>query len=909
MNSEVHRLFSTYIQRGISQQKRPWCAVAHTPLLCKTGFWILLLTLLRVHAAEPLLKWTSVYEGQYGSSALRATTDSAHDLFVCGNEVAITWYSSTTTLKFSGQDGHLIWRSTFTNNASSTYAGIRTIALDTLGNPIVAGLMRVDSETQSAFVVKYSGSTGQEMWVRRVGDLKEWTTYTSLAILTTNQAALVRYERNGNAILVHGLNLESGEIADPALYKLGTSSLESIQSVIVTSPGELGIAGTLVQPEQTLMPFLLQYVHRSNSWQLHPTFQGLLGAVASQPPRRIALGGSGLSQSSSYAFRVSSYQIVESGLPAYTLWHQDPDGVFQASISSSDILTAIGFDNQDNLLLSGYSTQRGGGSGILTMKVSSTTHVPLWIKLDQDTNYSILHPIRVITDATNDVLVAANAFGGGFKIKNYDGATGEILWSLRNPLPTKTELAEVILDSADNLFVVGNQPNKMFAMKYSPPHPPIATNLQIQVTHVADLVIPLPAYDQDNDPLTVRFLSLPKHGTVTYTNSQLLYHFTNTALVSDSFTLAARDPDLESNPAEVRVEASGPDEDQDGIADTWERGFGRYSIVPGVFSWHEAKDDSEKRGGHLATFSNLSEWNDFKQVLGDSLTGKNLWIGGTDEGDEGRWRWVTPEAWRFTHWRTNEPDNDILGNAQGLTENFVMIWGHEVQNQDGNEAFWNDAPDNGGKLARDGYVLEFGSWSDPSYLDTDFDGLSDLAESFPQLGVAASDPTNPDTDGDGLLDADEVKIYRTDPSRADTDGDGLTDAKEVMLTGTNPLKIDSDGDGLTDWEEFVIYRTSPIQVDTDRDSWSDLEELQHHSDPLSALSIPSARATARPAFGMLIQSEAHQTYLLQSKNDQGDWETFGPILQGTGSPIELLLRTEDIPNSEVRVVISPLNSK
>lgn len=170
------------------------------------------------------------------------------------------------------------------------------------------------------------------------------------------------------------------------------------------------------------------------------------------------------------------------------------------------------------------------------------------------------------------------------------------------------------------------------------------------------------------------------------------------------------------------------DSDGDGLPDDWERGYGRYEIVAGSFSWEQARVDALNRGGHLATFVNESEWNDMRAVLGDALVGKNLWIGGTDEGHEGAWRWITGEKWTFSRWRSGEPNNDSLGTGQGAPENYLVIWGHEVLDFDGPNPYWNDLPLTGGVLARDGYLLERGSWTDPLVADTDLDGLPDGVE-------------------------------------------------------------------------------------------------------------------------------------------------------------------------------------
>ncbi|MBL9171580.1 MAG: hypothetical protein JNN07_27865 [Verrucomicrobiales bacterium] len=172
------------------------------------------------------------------------------------------------------------------------------------------------------------------------------------------------------------------------------------------------------------------------------------------------------------------------------------------------------------------------------------------------------------------------------------------------------------------------------------------------------------------------------------------------------------------------------DTDRDGLSDAYERGVGRYQVIAGSFTWHQARIDAESRGGHLATIVSSFEWADMKRVLGTAMLGKNLWLGATDELAEGNWRWVTGEPWNFTNWRVNEPGNDSLGNGQGVPEHYLMIWGNETASRDGDQAFWNDATVTGGVLARDGYILERGYWTDMNDPDTDDDGLADSEEVF-----------------------------------------------------------------------------------------------------------------------------------------------------------------------------------
>ena len=139
-------------------------------------------------------------------------------------------------------------------------------------------------------------------------------------------------------------------------------------------------------------------------------------------------------------------------------------------------------------------------------------------------------------------------------------------------------------------------------------------------------------------------------------------------------------------------------------------------------------------------------------------------------------------------------------------------------------------------------------------IDSDNDGLSDLAEYYDHL----TNRTNPDTDGDGLGDGDEVLTHGTDPLVPDPDADAdgwyhFEDCDETnasihpeaieFLDGIDndcDLQVDedfrnqdSDGDGLQDLIEFNLFLTDPFDDDTDDDGLFDGEEVNiTFTDPL-----------------------------------------------------------------------------
>ncbi|MDC1266023.1 T9SS type B sorting domain-containing protein [Flavobacteriaceae bacterium] len=144
-----------------------------------------------------------------------------------------------------------------------------------------------------------------------------------------------------------------------------------------------------------------------------------------------------------------------------------------------------------------------------------------------------------------------------------------------------------------------------------------------------------------------------------------------------------------------------------------------YDFIPAnLITWTAAKAAAEALPlyfglqGYLATLTNADE----AQIAGE-LTPGTGWIGGTDEANEGVWKWATgPEA-GMTFWN---------GNAGGATPNYANWNSGEPNNSNNNEDYahikdnsvpgidgtWNDLPNNTTGQPSDyqakGFVIEYG---------------------------------------------------------------------------------------------------------------------------------------------------------------------------------------------------------
>ncbi|MCG3146937.1 MAG: hypothetical protein PCFJNLEI_00372 [Verrucomicrobiae bacterium] len=166
-------------------------------------------------------------------------------------------------------------------------------------------------------------------------------------------------------------------------------------------------------------------------------------------------------------------------------------------------------------------------------------------------------------------------------------------------------------------------------------------------------------------------------------------------------------------------------------------------------------------------------------------------------------------------------------------------------------------------------LVEFSLGTDPTYADTDGDGLADGAE----VNTHGTNPLNWDSDGDGLSDEEELNTYNTDPLLWSTVGDGISDGWKVAhgfdpldptvagrdddgdgatnlqesLAGTNPATADTDGDGIPDgWE--ILHGVDPVRAtdrdeDADEDGWSNYWEWYYGTSPQDAASQPAPLST------------------------------------------------------------------
>ncbi|MDC0270175.1 hypothetical protein OAK94_00565 [bacterium] len=299
----------------------------------------------------------------------------------------------------------------------------------------------------------------------------------------------------------------------------------------------------------------------------------------------------------------------------------------------------------------------------------------------------------------------------------------------------------------------------------------------------------------------------------------------------------------------------------------------KFQIVEGNFTWHEAKADAEAKGGRLAvldTQEKIDAANTYLEELGEW---PNVWIGATDEVNEGDWRWITGVPLTINAWDDGEPSN---AGPFG-PEHHAHIW----RSNDNRRLQWNDISDEEAysylleilerppappvveldsfyesnpqeeivvdATPTEGFPEEFTyQWSFngqpiPSFLGgtlPTFNFLGDQSQNGTWTVVVSNTVGTTeasfeyrmfvDNDSDGLSNYREENITLTNPDLADSDADGLSDPDELSIHGTDPNVADVDEDGLNDSEE-IAATTDPSVADTDNDGLLDGAEVKTYA--------------------------------------------------------------------------------
>ena len=190
-----------------------------------------------------------------------------------------------------------------------------------------------------------------------------------------------------------------------------------------------------------------------------------------------------------------------------------------------------------------------------------------------------------------------------------------------------------------------------------------------------------------------------------------------------------------------------------------------------------------------------------------------IWIGLTDELNEGDWKWITGEKLTSSNWNatTGEPNN---GYGYGDAEHYALM-------ESGWQSTWNDAAG----YHQFGYLFENVDQSSNLTIDSSINGRITGSGTY-DIGATAALTATPNSgyffsgwtgDASGnenplaiTMDSDKTVGATFEKDLSDADNDGLTAYDELVTYGTNPNLADTDGDGINDGDEVQQGRSPSI---------------------------------------------------------------------------------------------------
>ncbi len=127
------------------------------------------------------------------------------------------------------------------------------------------------------------------------------------------------------------------------------------------------------------------------------------------------------------------------------------------------------------------------------------------------------------------------------------------------------------------------------------------------------------------------------------------------------------------------------------VGSTLFRGHSYKVFLEAGLDWATAKTRCEAMGGHLVTITDEQE-NKFITALAtktiSDINNSGIWLGATDERNEGQWKWLDGTQFKYTTWFDGQPNGKEKENYLLLLLSFRNAQGNEIHG-------WGDQPMSG----------------------------------------------------------------------------------------------------------------------------------------------------------------------------------------------------------------------
>lgn len=374
--------------------------------------------------------WTAHYDGPVSSKdrANAVAVDANGDIFVTGGSYGAIGRDDAefdfATVKYDGDTGAPLWVARY-NGPGFHVDEARAIAIDASGDVVITGYSYGGDATWSDFAtIKYSGATGDQLWVSRyngpaTGDdlpravaldpfgdvVVTGETWTGRSLMAPPDFATVKVDGATGAHLW------------TSLYNGPGAGQDQARDIAVDGNGDVVITGASAGTTQNDDTATIKYAGGLGTelWVARYTGPGGIGAeaLALDSSGNVVIGGTFRASATNLDFGT----LKLDGTSGVTLWAARYDG----PAADFDAIRDVTVDGAGNVIVTGYSTGDANDTyDIATIKYAGPTGACLWTVRYSAPTTGNDGGNAVVVDAAGDVVVTGKSYRSD---TNYDYVT------------------------------------------------------------------------------------------------------------------------------------------------------------------------------------------------------------------------------------------------------------------------------------------------------------------------------------------------------------------------------------------------------------------------------------------------------------------------------------------------------
>lgn len=414
--------------------------------------------------------WLAQNDGASGGNDVASVVsiDASDDVIAAGyvdGEVNAEFVA----LKLAGDTGATLWLSQYTEEVDSVDFAT-SVAVDSAGDVIVAGVSTGNDLDQDYVILKYDGDTGTELWTSlEVGPEGNPAARPTIVVGANDDIFLSGSigPRDSTDMLVQKYAAASGEQIWSRSYDGLGAGLDEAEALAIDTAGDVFVTGSSTGLDGTIEFLTVKVSADTGDEQWQARFD--TAADEGDFPAAIVVDSAGdpviAGSSRNMSFAKSDFAVVKlSGSDGSEQWRAT-EGLLEFAqifgcghpVRSSK---AMAVDSAGDTYVAGCQSN-GSNTDTVIAKLSADGDW-IWRAVYDGGLTDVL--VALTLDSAGDVIVAGTSYhpetDADFLALKLDGATGAALWTARYTGPTPTARRQfastVTVDSNDDVIVAGS---------------------------------------------------------------------------------------------------------------------------------------------------------------------------------------------------------------------------------------------------------------------------------------------------------------------------------------------------------------------------------------------------------------------------------------------------------------------